>query len=192
MNLQRYFVRTTALCLSLAVAVLGNGQHNSAMAGVIPATVVTDTQLNLEVTWAGVRLLDNGDDDDSLAVPATVNWTVGPNPLTLTYLGGGNGWTGTLTVVHAVNPHPGEPDGTQVTFNLAFDQIGITNSTTTKTVTHGSHNDIYTLTYAYTPLTDTFSAKLTGAHVPEPTTLTLAFVGAGFMLSRKLRRRKTE
>ena len=192
MNINKPYAQTSSLFCSAVLAVLLCGSQNSASANVIPVTVVTDTALNLDVTWTGNGLLDDGQNNDSLAVPTLTNWAVGPNPITLTYLGGGNGWTGTLTAQHIVAPHLGEGLGNVVQFNISFDQLGTTNTTTSKETAHGGHKDVYTLTYTYNPTGDKFFAELKGAHVPEPTSFALLSVGAAGMIASRLRRKKND
>lgn len=166
------------------------GSQSSVVAGIVPDTVVLDQQLKLEVTWFGKGVLDDGNNNDSLAVPVLTNWAVGPNPITLTYQGGGDGWIGKVTGQHVVAPHPGEGMGQLVQFTIAFDQLSPTTTTTTKSVPHGTHTDVYTFSYTYTPATDTISVSLKAAHVPEPTSFALLGVGALGLVGAKLRRNR--
>ncbi|HEY0983081.1 MULTISPECIES: PEP-CTERM sorting domain-containing protein [unclassified Schlesneria] len=168
------------------------GQQSSVVAGIVPDTVVIDEPLKLEVTWYGKGILDDGSNNDSLAVPVLTNWSVGPNPITLTYLGGGDGWFGKLTGQHTTEPHPGEGMGPLVQFMIAFDQLTPTSTSTTKSVLHGTHTDVYTLTYTYNPATDTVTFDLKAAHVPEPTSFALLGVGALGLIGARYRRNKAK
>lgn len=194
MSIHRSTTRISSFCYSVASALFLVAQHSSSLAGTIPVTVIKDTALELDVKWSGAGI-DDGSNNDSLAVPALSNWKVGPDPITLRYQDPDSNfnWHGPLTVQHTVGPH-GEGVGSTVTFEITFNPV-TSSSTESKFVAHGDHKDIYTLTYSWTAnidniLLSNFTAELKGYHVPEPSSVTLLCLGTLGMVAVQLRSRR--
>ncbi len=182
-------VLTGLLLFTFVVAV--PDQSERCYGGVISSLVVEDSKLRLEVFWVGIGRLDDGQNNDSMENPQLNNWSIPTNPIKLTYLGGGDGWTGFFDVFHSTAPHAGEGVGGTVRFNLAFGQINPTRVFARTMTGHGGHDNFYRFDYAYTPMQDAFRAHLVGIHsVPEPTSLTIFGIGALGLVAGGIRRRR--
>jgi hypothetical protein len=153
--------------------------------------VVEDNLTHFHVTWSGT--LDDGS-NNTLSSPVLTNWATGPNPILLTYVGGGDGWTGSVTGQHIMPPHPGDdPTGDIMTFNFDFSNTVSSTTNLFGSVSHPSigHSDYYTLTYTYTTGTNAFTAELTGTHVPEPASFAIFCLGTvGALVRAKAKRKK--
>lgn len=193
MSINKYFAKVPSFLYLVVCAVFLFAQTSAVLAALITAKVVTDDPMNFEVIWSG-NGLDDGESNDALVLPTLTNWQLGPDPITLAYEGGGDGWSGILTVQHIVAPHEGEGFGGNELFNISFDQMADTNSIIDKRAEHDDHADFYTLTYTYVPVDDNridlFTATLTGVHVvplPAPILLfgsaLLGFMGLGMKRS---------
>lgn len=163
----------------LAFTLISLVQASTLLGAVIPSTVVEDSISHMHVTWSGT--LDDGS-NNTLVLPSPVltNWAIAPSPILLTYVGGGNGWTGTVTGQHIVAPHVGDdPTGDIMTFNFGFSNMFSSSTTMSGSVSHPSipHSDYYTLSYTYTAGTNAFTAELTGTHVPEPASFAIFCLG---------------
>ncbi|MEI8211882.1 MAG: PEP-CTERM sorting domain-containing protein [Planctomycetota bacterium] len=190
MTIKKSFAKASTGLATMALTLLIFVQGSTLQGAAISNTVVTDDVEHLKVTWSGV--LTDGQ-NNTLDLPTLVNWDVGPNPITLTYLGGGLGWSGPLTAQHISEPHPGVdgiPGGLQL-FTFAFTNTSSGSYSSSGIQGHGPHYDVYTLNYEYTVGTNAFTAELTGAHVPEPASFAIFCLGTvGAVVRAKLRRKK--
>jgi len=187
---KRFGIASSGLA-TMAFTLMALAQAITLHGAVIPSTVVEDNLTHFHVTWSGT--LDDGS-NNTLSSPVLTNWVTGPNPILLTYVGGGNGWTGSVTGQHIVPPHPGDdPTGDIMTFNFAFSNTVSSTTNLFGSVSHPGigHRDDYTLTYTYTTGTNAFTAELTGTHVPEPASFAIFCLGTvGALVRAKAKRKK--
>jgi hypothetical protein len=189
---KRFGIASSGLS-TMAFTLMALAQAITLHGAVIPSTVVEDNLIHFHVTWSGI--LDDGS-NNTLVLPSPVltNWAIGPDPILLTYVGGGNGWTGSVTGQHIMPPHPpgDDPTGDIMTFNFAFSNTVSSTTNLSGWVSHPSigHTDYYTLTYSYTTGTNAFTAELTGTHVPEPASFAIFCLGTFGALARAKAKRK--
>ena len=187
--------RTASFRGMAAAAVFLFAAQDFTLATPVPVTVNYEDQYKFGVTWSGS--FPDGV-NNSLAIPALTYWAVGPNPIDLTYLGGGLGWSGSITGQHLVAVHapPEVALGDLKTFNVSFPNTGSTNfDSGWQSVFHDAipHWDSYRLTYSYDSSLSSFTANLQGHHVPEidPATGGSAFsLVAGVLAMIEHRRRR--
>ncbi len=160
-----------------------------AQSGVIVGSVNTDTQTELNISWLGTGVINNAVFDNSLTVDGLVNWSVS-SPIALTYLGGGDGWSGMLSAFHTARPHNEQANGGTVSFSINFGNSTLPNVNSSKflSVGHAPHGDYYNFSYSYLDTENTFSATLVGIHVPEPSTLAIFALGMIGLASRRFKK----
>jgi len=187
---KRFGIASSGLA-TMAFTLMALAQAITLHGAVIPSTVVEDNLIRFHVTWSGT--LDDGS-NNTLSSPVLTNWATGPNPILLTYVGGGDGWTGSVTGQHIMPPHPGDdPTGDIMTFNFDFSRSVSSTTNLFGEVSHPSigHTDYYTLSYMYTTGTNAFTAELTGTHVPEPASFAIFCLGTvGALVRAKAKRKK--
>ena len=171
----------------LTATLVLTSQLPKADAGLTP-TVIKDTLTELKVSWSW------NPEESGLGNPLLRNWVV-----TLATNNSSNNWGVKLGVKHIETPHPklDEREGASVDKDYTFSKndFGVVISDSFSTSHPPVHRDFYTFSFDRSMAPSNTVIRLTGVHVPEPTStlslLALGTLGAASTLKRKLKSSKS-